>query len=165
MMERDEIEIKYKKGIRIGVYVLATIFLGICIYMFQAFVFGTEGGQLPLVLEIFFVAVSSLGILGCLFIIPHMYSMRIIVDSKGVKKQGLLSREFVYEEIQKIKVGNGLVEVIGAHIFDAISFGDLFTNYGEAVELLAENVEDHSQITFKGKEKYIKEYFPTHEMA
>lgn len=164
-MERDEIEIRYKKWIRIGVYVMTPFFLALCIYMFQAFVLGSQEEQLLFVLEIFFVAVSFLGILGCLFIIPHVYHMSITVDSKGIKKEGVLSREFVYEEIHKIKVGNGLIEVIGAHIFDAISFGDLFTNYGEAVELLAENVKNHSQITFEGKEKYIKEYFSTHEMV
>lgn len=158
-MERDKLEITYKKGVRLGIYVLTPIFLALCIYMFQAFLFDSQEQGLPPVLDMFFIAVSTLGILACLFAIPHVYKMNIIVDSKGIKKEGLLSQEFTYDEIQKIKVGKGLVEVRGEHMFDAISFGDLFANYGEAVALLSENVKDHSQITFNGKEKYINEYF------
>jgi hypothetical protein len=155
----DRVEVKYKKWVRIGTYVLTPFFLALCIYMLTSFLLGMQEHGLPFFLDLFFIAVSSIGVLACIFNIPHVYKMRVIVDSEGIAKQGLLSREIAYDDIEKIKVGNGMVKVVGGGMFDTITIGDLFTHFEKVVKLLSKNIENHSDITVKGKDKYTKEYF------
>lgn len=158
-MDRDIIEIRYKRWLRIACYILCPILLVMSIYMFQAFVFGTESNELPALFNIFMSLVSGLSILGCLLGIPVMNRLKIIIDSTGITREGLFTKKIAYDEISRIKVGKGALEIKGGGLFDAIIMGDLYQEFDDAVKVLASNVADSSDITFKGKEKYIKQYF------
>jgi len=158
-MVRDNIELRYKKWVRVIFYTLVPLFLVLSIYMLQAFLFGTQEQGLPFWLDLFFITVSALAVISCLVAIPHVYLMNITVDENGITKKGLFNKQINYDKIERIKVAKGLVEVSTENRLNAIPMGNIYEHFDPAVERLAEYTSGYSDINFVGKDKYIQKCF------
>ncbi len=158
-MGNDRVELRYKKWMRIIFYTLVPLFLALSVYMFQAFLFGSQEQGLPFWIDLFFIVVSILAIVSCLAGIPHVYKMRITIDEEGITKEGIFDKYIGYDEIERIKVAKGLVEVAGKGRMNIIAMGNLYEHFEPAVELLAMHTKNYSDISFEGKAKYIQQYF------
>jgi len=127
--------------------------------MFQAFLFGSQEQGLPFWMDLFFISVSVLAIISCLIGIPHVYKMQIIVDEEAITKEGIFDKHISYDEIERVKVAQGLVEVSRENGLNAIPIGNLYEHFDPAVELLAAHINRYTNIRFEGEEKYIQQYF------
>lgn len=92
-------------------------------------------------------------------VIPQFYKLKLVFHKDGIKQHALSTKNIRYEEIEKIKIMNGHIEVRGTSFFDRITFGNLYTNFDTAVAFLANHTAERNDISFKGSEKYIDEYF------
>jgi hypothetical protein len=106
---------------------------------------------------IFLPILGSITILVGILWFPYMQQFKIKFDSNGVKQDGLLSKKIPYENINRMIVRKGFIE-IRSSFFKRISIGDLYTNFEDASKILAGKIREFENINLSGNEKYIDEY-------
>ncbi|HKK44610.1 MAG TPA: hypothetical protein VJ964_03760 [Balneolaceae bacterium] len=155
-MDQTDIEVLPKKSVK------AFRYLGIVIFIMVGFFIISNGRELDMpALRILTTIVGSLTILSSILWIPHTYRFRISFGPDSVKQSGLLSKEILYRNIEKLVVRKGFVEICGDGVFKRISIGDLYNNFNSATEILATKIKDGDHVTFAGQKKYIDKYFDT----
>lgn len=83
----------------------------------------------------------------------------IVVSEDKLSKNGLFSSfSFNIEDIDEIFVDVMLVNIKSGR--KAISLGNLYIEFEEPVDHIANKIKGNKDIRFKGKDKYIKKYFP-----
>lgn len=146
----DHIEVLPKQSVKLSWYLGTPIcvVLGVMIILDS----GSLGSEIIL---------SSLGaviiLIGLLWL-PYLRNFKINFGPDSVKQGGLISRQIPYQKIEELIVSKGYIEIRGDGMFNSISIGDLYTNFDEAVHLLARQIEGKESITLKGKKKYINKY-------
>lgn len=148
-MKKNNVEVLPKKSVRTFCY-LGTpicIILGIMIIL--------DSGALNS--NIFLPALGAITILVGILWFPYMQKFKIQFEPDGVKQDGLLSKKISYDNIEKLIVRKGFIE-IRSGFFKRISIGDLYTNFEDASEILAAKIQERDNINLSGKQKYIDEY-------
>ncbi len=148
-MEQINVEVLPKQSVKTFCY-LGTpicIVLGIMIIL--------DSGALNS--NIFLPVLGALTILVGILWFPYMQKFKIQFKPDGVKQDGLLSKEIPYDDIERLIVRKGFIE-IRSGFFKRISIGDLYTNFEEASEILAAKLQESDNINLSGKQKYIDEY-------
>lgn len=154
-MTSSPIEILPKKWFRIAIYICAPLIVAIGIFDIWMTWMDTS---IPTAVLVPFLILAVIVIVAGIISFPYINSKRIILDAYRVRQTGLFSREIPYEEIKKITVTNGRVEIAGEDFWKRISIGNLYTNFDSAIKQLAMNIEDVQGITIKGNKKYMAEY-------
>lgn len=153
-MGNTNVEVLPKKSVRAFRYLGAFIFFIVGVFIiWNGQSFGLKS------LRILTLLAGSLTMFLSLLWIPHTYKFKINMDSNRIRQTGLLSKEIPYQDIEKLIVRKGFIEICGNNVFNRISIGDLYNNFNTATEILASNIGDGNQVAISGQRKYINEYF------
>lgn len=153
-MDEIDLEVLPKKSVQAFRYLGTPIFFVVGLFI----LFDNNVFESPALNTLLFI-VGALTILMSLLWIPHTYKFRINFGPESIKQSGLVSKEISYQDIQKLVVRKGFVEICGKNLFKRISIGDLYMNFNPAIKVLQAKAEEEDQIVFTGQKKYIEEYF------
>jgi len=153
-MSEKDVEVLPKKSVK------AFRFLGSFIFFVVGFFIISNGSSFDLQsLRILTSVVGGLTMLSSLLWIPHTLKFRINFGPDCIKQTGLLTKEIPYQNIEKLIVRKGFVEICGNSLFNRISIGDLYSNFSSATDILASKIKEGDKITLAGQKKYIDKYF------
>ncbi len=128
----------------------------ICGYVLvQLFVVGTNE---PFVFKVILSAVCTLAIVIIAIQLPTYHRFNIVFNREGIFQNGIISKKLTFNDIQKIVVRSAGVEIYGDNYFNNITIGDLYINYEEAAEFLAEMVKGRKDIYITGSRAFVKEF-------
>lgn len=149
-METSEIEVVPKDSMKKSSSIFAPIFI-----VLGSFLVWDSSVNAP---NIYMAVIGSVGIIVCLIWVPVVHNLKITFGENAIQKKGFWPRQIAYDNIQKIVVRKGNVEVHGDGFFNVISIGDLYTNFEEANHLLASVLKNSDEIELKGSDEYIEQY-------
>ena len=105
------------------------------------------------------VIVLGLAIIGSVFSMVYSFFYEIEVTESGFRKKGVFgSFSLHYDDIEEVFCDKGIVSFKSDG--KAVSLGSLYTNFGEIFSLVENKIEGRSDISFTGKKKRIKKFFP-----
>ncbi len=153
-MSDKSIIMRPKKWFRISNYIASVVgAILFCYILYQVFFSQPED---PAFVLFILAAVSIVGLLSVLITIPNIHRFKIELHSDGIIKQGIMTREIKFEEIDKLVIRKGGIEVHGHSFLSTISFGDLHENFEKASDFLADRIASDNQIEIKGNDKSVK---------
>lgn len=153
-MSNKSIIMRPKKWFRISNYIASVVGTVLfCYILYQVLFTQPEDPSFVLFL---LAAVSIIGLISVLITIPNIHRFKIELHSDGITKQGVITREIKFDDIDKIVVRKGGIEVHGHSFLSTISFGDLHENFEEAADFLSDQITPDNQIEIKGKSENVK---------
>lgn len=109
--------------------------------------------------EIWIIVFFSLVFIGSLLSILYAYHYELEINETSLAKRGLFSSySFTYDQVDEIFVDVMLVIIKTKD--RSISLGNLYSEYEKPLAFISQKLEGRTDITFKGKPKRIKRYFP-----
>lgn len=155
-MTKKEVIIRPKKWLLLSLYTLGPLSMFICGYVLvQLFVVGTNE---PFAFKVILSAVCTLAIVVIAIQLPTYHRFNIVFSRDGIFQNGIISKKLTYDDIEKVVVRSAGVEIYGDNYFNNITIGDLYINYEEAAEFLANMVKDRKDVYITGNRTYVQEF-------
>ncbi|MBO6587054.1 MAG: hypothetical protein JJ953_13175 [Gracilimonas sp.] len=155
-MTKKEVIVRPKKWLLLSLYTLGPLSMFICGYVLvQLFVVGTNE---PFAFKVILSAVCTLAIVVIAIQLPTYHRFNIVFSRDGIFQNGIISKKLTYDDIEKVVVRSAGVEIYGDNYFNNITIGDLYINYEEAADFLANMVKDRKDVYITGNRTYIQEF-------
>lgn len=157
MQSNDQsIIVKPKKWFRISNYIASVCGLFLFVYIINQALFQQSGDLFFLLFLL--IGVSAVGIVASLFIIFTQHRHQIIISEDRIAKHGFIHKEILFDEMQKVVVRNGGIEIHGEGLFETISFGDLHQNYHQARNFLSRKLSQDFKVDIQGKDEFVEQF-------
>ena len=155
-MTKKEVIVRPKKWLLLSLYTLGPLSMFICGYVLvQLFVVGTNE---PFAFKVILSAVSTLAIVVIALQLPTYHRFTIVFNGNGIFQNGIITKKLTYDESEKVVVRSAGVEIYGDSYFNNITIGDLYINYEEAAEFLADMVKDRKDVYITGNRSFVQEF-------
>lgn len=153
---KKEVIVRPKKWLLLSLYTVGPLSIFICTYvLIQLFVVGTNE---PFAFKVILSAVCTLAIVVIALQLPTYHRFNIVFSRDGIFQNGIISKKLAYNEIEKVIVRSAGVEIYGDNYFNNITIGDLYINYEEAADFLAEMVKDRRDIYITGNRTFVQSF-------
>lgn len=157
-MNTRKVTLEPKKWVKVGYYLTAPVFISLAVYVLYNFYASPETVNTHWYVKSTLIFACSFLLISYAISLPQFHRFKIEITENEIRRQAFFSKKIAYEEIQAIKVANGMIEIHGKNIFHRISIGNLYTNYEEALTLLSGYAGNYEHIMYKGSDKYLAEF-------
>ena len=97
--------------------------------------------------------------IGSIFVIIYAYFSELYITESGIIKKGIFREShFSFSDVDEVVCDKFLVTLKARSI--RASVGDLDSNFNEIISFIRSKLRDKEGIAVKGKEKYVKRFFP-----
>ncbi|MEX2604269.1 MAG: hypothetical protein WD361_08690 [Gracilimonas sp.] len=157
-MQNSVIVLAPKTWVKILYYITAPVFITLSIYLL--YVHATKGlsTETPLIFDLSLILSAIIILIAYATSLPVFHRFRIELGEEEIVQYALRKKIIPFQNIKRIVVRNGGLEIHGKNLFNRISIGNLYTNFDEARNALGGVASSIENIKLKGNSKQIKSF-------